>query len=135
MAWNHGKCAIAAGPAFGDNAGSAFMRSLDKHLISETLTLASTSPTVSCTSRTPSPLSPVCPFDPVVRELRMAIAQANIIAPAAVEISTIRKLQLRILPFVFVLYVVSFLDRINIEREDTKLKLTDGGDFDCRWSD
>ena len=44
----------------------------------------------------------------------MAIAQANIIAPAAVEISTIRKLQLRILPFVFVLYVVSFLDRINI---------------------
>jgi MFS transporter, ACS family, tartrate transporter len=44
----------------------------------------------------------------------MAIAQANTTAPAAVETSTIRKIQLRILPFVFILYVVSFLDRINI---------------------
>jgi MFS transporter, ACS family, tartrate transporter len=33
---------------------------------------------------------------------------------ATIESSTIRKLQLRILPFVFLLYVVSFLDRINI---------------------
>src|SRR5260370_6960846 len=30
------------------------------------------------------------------------------------EARTIRKLQMRIIPFVFVLYVISFLDRINI---------------------
>src|SRR5215813_3757965 len=34
--------------------------------------------------------------------------------PSTTEASVIRKVQLRILPFVFVLYVVSFLDRINI---------------------
>jgi MFS transporter, ACS family, tartrate transporter len=33
---------------------------------------------------------------------------------ASVETTTLRKLRLRILPFVFVLYVVSFIDRINI---------------------
>jgi MFS transporter, ACS family, tartrate transporter len=35
-------------------------------------------------------------------------------APTSVEISTIRKVRFRILPFVFILYVVSFIDRINI---------------------
>jgi len=44
----------------------------------------------------------------------MAAAQATIQTPLPIESSTIRKLQFRILPFVFLLYVVSFLDRINI---------------------
>jgi MFS transporter, ACS family, tartrate transporter len=43
----------------------------------------------------------------------MAAAQPKDV-PSAIEVSTIRKIQVRILPFVFVLYVVSFLDRINI---------------------
>lgn len=34
--------------------------------------------------------------------------------PAALEAQTIRKLRLRLLPFLFLLYIVSFLDRINI---------------------
>jgi MFS transporter, ACS family, tartrate transporter len=38
----------------------------------------------------------------------------SVVAPIALELTTIRKLRLRILPFVFVLYVVSFIDRINI---------------------
>ena len=42
----------------------------------------------------------------------MAAGQA--VAPISSETATIRKLRLRILPFVFLLYVVSFLDRINI---------------------
>ena len=33
---------------------------------------------------------------------------------ATIETRTIRKLQSRIIPFVFVLFVISFLDRINI---------------------
>jgi MFS transporter, ACS family, tartrate transporter len=37
-----------------------------------------------------------------------------VIAPAAIEASTIHKLRMRIIPFVFVLYVIAFLDRINI---------------------
>jgi ACS family tartrate transporter-like MFS transporter len=36
------------------------------------------------------------------------------IAPISIETKTIQKLRVRILPFVFLLYVVSFLDRINI---------------------
>jgi ACS family tartrate transporter-like MFS transporter len=35
-------------------------------------------------------------------------------APPAIEASTIRKLRIRILPLVFLLYVLAFLDRINI---------------------
>lgn len=34
--------------------------------------------------------------------------------PAALEAQTIRKLRLRLLPYLFLLYIVSFLDRINI---------------------
>ncbi len=36
------------------------------------------------------------------------------VAPAAIEARTIRKLQRRIIPFIFVLMVIAFLDRINI---------------------
>jgi ACS family tartrate transporter-like MFS transporter len=36
------------------------------------------------------------------------------IAPIALEVTTIRKLKIRILPFILFLYIVSFLDRINI---------------------
>src|SRR5215467_6991814 len=43
----------------------------------------------------------------------MATAQAKDVR-TDIEVSTTRKIQFRILPFVFVLYVVSFLDRINI---------------------
>ncbi len=35
-------------------------------------------------------------------------------AAAPIETRTIRKLQIRLLPFLFLLYVVAFLDRINI---------------------
>jgi MFS transporter, ACS family, tartrate transporter len=36
------------------------------------------------------------------------------IAPASIEIKTIRKLQVRIVPLLFLLYIVAYLDRINI---------------------
>jgi len=36
------------------------------------------------------------------------------VAPPSVETGTIRKVRIRILPFLFLLYVVAFLDRINI---------------------
>jgi D-galactonate transporter len=36
------------------------------------------------------------------------------IAPSSIEARTIRKLRIRILPFIFLLYVVAYLDRINI---------------------
>jgi ACS family tartrate transporter-like MFS transporter len=39
---------------------------------------------------------------------------APAIAPIAIETSTIRKLRRRIIPFIFVLFVVAILDRINI---------------------
>jgi sugar phosphate permease len=36
------------------------------------------------------------------------------IAPASIETRTIRKLRIRLIPFLFLLYVVAYLDRINI---------------------
>jgi MFS transporter, ACS family, tartrate transporter len=36
------------------------------------------------------------------------------VAPSAIEIDTIRKLRWRIIPFVFVLFVIAFVDRINV---------------------
>jgi ACS family tartrate transporter-like MFS transporter len=36
------------------------------------------------------------------------------IAPASIEIKTVRKLQARIVPLLFLLYIVAYLDRINI---------------------
>src|SRR4029077_3639660 len=36
------------------------------------------------------------------------------VAPSAIEATTIRKLRTRIIPFVFVLFVIAFIDRINI---------------------
>jgi ACS family tartrate transporter-like MFS transporter len=36
------------------------------------------------------------------------------IAPSSIEARTIRKLQIRIIPFIFLLYVIAYLDRINI---------------------
>jgi MFS transporter, ACS family, tartrate transporter len=65
-------------------------------------------------SRSPAVAERPLEFDQFVREIRMAIASATTQTIAAIETSTIRKLQRRILPFVFLLYVVSFLDRINI---------------------
>src|SRR5690348_12577736 len=35
-------------------------------------------------------------------------------APTSIERGTIRKLRIRIIPFLFLLYIVAFLDRINI---------------------
>jgi len=34
--------------------------------------------------------------------------------PSAVETSTVRKLRARIVPFIFVLFLIAFIDRINI---------------------
>jgi len=42
------------------------------------------------------------------------MAGGQAIAPISIETKTIQKVRLRILPFVFLLYVVSYLDRINI---------------------
>jgi MFS transporter, ACS family, tartrate transporter len=42
------------------------------------------------------------------------MAATPAVAPIAIETRTIRKLRLRILPFVFLLYVIAYLDRINI---------------------
>ena len=42
------------------------------------------------------------------------MSREQAIAPIAIETRTIRKLKIRILPFILLLYVVSFLDRINI---------------------
>jgi MFS transporter, ACS family, tartrate transporter len=42
------------------------------------------------------------------------VAGGQAIAPISIETKTIQKVRLRILPFVFLLYVVSYLDRINI---------------------
>src|SRR5215472_5149180 len=36
------------------------------------------------------------------------------IAPSAIETGTVRKLRTHIIPFVFVLFVINFIDRINI---------------------
>src|SRR5260221_1668074 len=42
------------------------------------------------------------------------MARGQAIASISIETKTIQKVRLRILPFVFLLYVVSYLDRINI---------------------
>jgi len=42
------------------------------------------------------------------------MSREQAIAPIAIETRTIRKLKIRILPFILLLYIVSFLDRINI---------------------
>src|SRR5262249_35142476 len=36
------------------------------------------------------------------------------LAPGAIEATTVRKLRTRIIPFVFVLFMIAFIDRINI---------------------
>ena len=40
--------------------------------------------------------------------------EGEAIAPISIEVRTIRKLKLRIIPFILLLYIISFLDRINI---------------------
>jgi MFS transporter, ACS family, tartrate transporter len=42
------------------------------------------------------------------------MATSPAVAPTAIEATTVRKVQRRIIPFVFVLMVIAFLDRINI---------------------
>ena len=44
----------------------------------------------------------------------MGMLEQPVAAAAFDEAATVRKLQIRILPFVFILYVIAFLDRINI---------------------
>jgi MFS transporter, ACS family, tartrate transporter len=44
----------------------------------------------------------------------MIMSGGQAIAPISIETKTIRKLKIRILPFILLLYIVSFLDRINI---------------------
>src|SRR4029077_7159106 len=45
-------------------------------------------------------------------EVRMGNGPAS--APSSVETKTIRKVQARIIPLLFLLYIVAYLDRINI---------------------
>src|SRR5215467_4913188 len=42
------------------------------------------------------------------------MATSPAVAPSAIESQTVRKVRARIIPFVFVLFVISFIDRINI---------------------
>src|SRR5215472_14031142 len=42
------------------------------------------------------------------------MATSPAVTPSAFEARTVRKVKARIIPFVFVLYVISFIDRINI---------------------
>ena len=44
----------------------------------------------------------------------MKMATGRALLPTEIETSTIRKLRSRIIPFVFVLFVINFLDRANI---------------------
>jgi MFS transporter, ACS family, tartrate transporter len=52
----------------------------------------------------------------LVEQVHVEVIVANEAATAALtaEVRTIQKLRMRIIPFVFLLYIVSFLDRINI---------------------
>ncbi len=42
------------------------------------------------------------------------MSSAPVLAPTAIEVTTTRKLNTHIIPFVFVLYVIAFVDRVNI---------------------
>src|SRR5262249_16053667 len=42
------------------------------------------------------------------------MAATSAVAPSAIETRTIRKIRTRIIPFVFVLFVIAFVDRVNI---------------------
>jgi hypothetical protein len=42
------------------------------------------------------------------------MATSPAVAPSTIEVTTIRKLRSHIIPFVFVLFVIAFIDRINI---------------------
>jgi len=42
------------------------------------------------------------------------MATSPAVAPSAIESQTVRKVRARIIPFVFILFVISFIDRINI---------------------
>ena len=44
----------------------------------------------------------------------MIVSRGQATTPISIETRTIRKLKVRILPFILLLYIVSFLDRINI---------------------
>jgi ACS family tartrate transporter-like MFS transporter len=44
----------------------------------------------------------------------MIVSSGPAIAPISIEQQTMRKLKIRILPFILLLYIVAFLDRINI---------------------
>ena len=47
-------------------------------------------------------------------QTEMIMSRGQAMAPISIETKTIRKLKIRILPFILLLYIVSFLDRINI---------------------
>jgi len=42
------------------------------------------------------------------------MSRGQAIAPISIETKTIRKMKIRVIPFILLLYIVSFLDRINI---------------------
>jgi ACS family tartrate transporter-like MFS transporter len=52
--------------------------------------------------------------DRVGPKKEMVVNSGQAIAPSSLEKRTIRKVKIRILPFIILLYIVSFLDRINI---------------------
>jgi len=42
------------------------------------------------------------------------MAANSAVAPSAIEARTVRRIRMRIIPFVFVLFVIAFVDRVNI---------------------
>src|SRR5215470_11576778 len=42
------------------------------------------------------------------------MAATSAVAPSVIEARTIRKIRTRIIPFVFVLFVINYIDRVNI---------------------
>jgi hypothetical protein len=64
-----------------------------------------------------SSAEPVLPKEPQFEISASAVGEGALRSPrdrGEIESRTVRKLQLRPLPFLFVLYVVAFIDRINV---------------------
>src|SRR5712692_2882210 len=53
-------------------------------------------------------------FRYLTRTIEVSMGTSPAVAPSAIEPRTIRKLRRRIIPFVFILFVIAFVDRINI---------------------
>src|ERR1700739_1503320 len=60
------------------------------------------------------PSSNEAPMSPIPSSAALPAAQAGVSHDAALEASALRKITWRIMPFLFLVYVLSYLDRVNI---------------------